>query len=483
MRRALLLVGMGVLALGPAVHAAVPRSFVGVYDEDPGGLADQARVGVGIVRQPFDWSRVERSPGRYEFSVYDDYVARAATAGVSVLPILARLPGPGSQVVDPSAYAAFVSAAVRRYGPSGSFWAAHPEVPFLPIHVWQLWNEPNIPNWWPGGGVSAKAYVAVLRAGARAVRAVDRGAEVVAAGLPDSSLGAPLLTYLQRMYRAGAKGVFDTLAIHPYARDVRGLLALAERTRAVMNRWSDRSRLWITEFGWSTGGGASAFRVSRRGQADRIAGSLSALIAERRALRLRGFVFFSWKDAVAPPDLGSDPWPLHTGLLDADGAPKPGFWAFARVVGMLRAGAHGGGSAEATELSRRTVRLSPLGFAAVGLGCRLPQTGACGGVLRLRSARTVACGGRRIAAGAPVGSAEFQIAVAPAIEPVRVRSAARRTLDCAGRIRVRATAAPANGASAAAAHAASGADAAAAHSANGASAAAARSVEFDLRAR
>src|SRR3954451_20261970 len=118
MRRVLLVLGMGVLALAPMAHAGLPRSFVGLYDEGAGGLADQARLGIGIVRQPFDWLRVERSPGEYDFSVYDDYVARAATAGVSVLPILARLPGRGPRVVDPGAYANFVSAAVRRYGPS-----------------------------------------------------------------------------------------------------------------------------------------------------------------------------------------------------------------------------------------------------------------------------------------------------------------------------------------------------------------------------
>jgi hypothetical protein len=91
MRLALVL-GMGVLAFAPSAAAAVPRSFVGIYDEDAAGLADQTRLGVGIVRQPFDWSRVEHSPGDYDFSVYDDYVGDAATAGMSVLPVLARPP-------------------------------------------------------------------------------------------------------------------------------------------------------------------------------------------------------------------------------------------------------------------------------------------------------------------------------------------------------------------------------------------------------
>src|SRR3954452_13566415 len=375
MQRVLLVLGMGVLALAPTAHAGLPRSFVGLYDEDAGGLADQARLGVGIVRQPFDWSRVERSPGQYDFSVYDDYVAKAAAAGVSVLPILSRPPefrsgrprGSRSHAMYPpssnGAYARFVAAAVRRYGPSGTFWGDHPAAPFLPVHAWQVWNEPNIPNFWRSG-VNARQYVALLRAGATAIRTVDPGAEVVAAGLPNSHLGVPFLRYLDRMYRVGAKGVFDTLAIHPYSRDARGLLALAEDARVLMDKWRDHSRLWITEFGWSTGGDPSAFRVSEHGQADRIAGSLSALIAERRALRLRGFIFFKWRDSLAPPELGSDPWPMHTGLLEADGSTQRGFWDFGRIVRMLR-GVAVGGPIALTNVESRNLRLSPLGFATV----------------------------------------------------------------------------------------------------------------------
>jgi polysaccharide biosynthesis protein PslG len=176
MRRAGLALAVGLLALAPAAHAGLPRSFVGLYDEEPDGLADQARLGVGIVRQPFDWSRVERSPGEFDFDAYDGYVKQAATAGMSVLPILARPPqfrssrpaGSTSRAMFPpasnAAYAAFVGAAVRRYGPTGTFWRSHPNVPFLPVHAWQVWNEPNIPNFWRSG-VNAKEYVALLRAG------------------------------------------------------------------------------------------------------------------------------------------------------------------------------------------------------------------------------------------------------------------------------------------------------------------------------
>src|SRR3954464_1611134 len=106
MRFALVL-GMGGLALTPATAAAVPRSFVGIYDEDTSGLADQARLGVGIVRQPFDMARVEDEG----WAPYDDYVTRAANAGVSVLPILIRRPELGPPASN-AAFADFAGAAV-----------------------------------------------------------------------------------------------------------------------------------------------------------------------------------------------------------------------------------------------------------------------------------------------------------------------------------------------------------------------------------
>jgi hypothetical protein len=139
--------------------------------------------------------------------------------------------------------------------------------------------------------------------------------------------------------------------------------------------------------------------------------------------------------------MAGDPWPLHTGLLGSGGAPKRGFWAFARVVHALRrdAASWPPGSAELARVSRRTVRLSPRGYAAVGLGCASDEAGACAGVLSLRAAGPLRCGGVSRAAGAQLGAARFRVAVAPSVVPVRLTDAARTLTQCAGRIRVRAT--------------------------------------------
>jgi hypothetical protein len=266
-----------------------------------------------------------------------------------------------------AAFAAFAAAAVERYGPAGTLWQERPDLPARPITAWQVWNEPNIPNFWRSGPDAAE-YVALLRAASAAIRAADPGAEVVAAGLPDSSLGVPFRDYLEQMYDAGARGLFDTLAIHPYSPSAGGLLRMAEQARDLMDRHGDRSPIWITEFGWSTGGDASPYRVSERGQMERIVATLSALVAERRALRLRGLVYFKWRDAEPPPDAEGDPWPLHTGLLRSDGSAKPGWFALWHAVRVLsRTSPLPPGPAGDAVISRRTVRMGPRGFAAVGV--------------------------------------------------------------------------------------------------------------------
>ena len=446
------------LALAPAADAgaAVPAGFVGLYADDSfygdagyraQQMTAQAALGVETVRQPFEWFRVERSPGRFDWSDYDPYVEEAARQGLRILPVLmgppefrsSRPETSRSRAMFPperlSDYARFVRAAVERYGRGGSFWRWNPEVPEVPIVSWQVWNEPNIPNFWRSGPDPAE-YSALLRAAGEAIRAADPDAEVVAAGLPDSTLGISLEDFVEGMYAAGARGSFDTLAIHPYAGTVAQLLEIVERTRGLMDHNGDRrAGLWITEFGWTTGGAKSRFTVTEMGQANRVATTFSALAAMRRALRLRGLVYFKWRDAPPYPD--SDPWPLHAGLVEDDGVPKLAFFAFVRSVAALESSWFSAEPA-APLISRRTVKLSPRGFAPVFLMCPSNRMGACAGELVLKAAESGRCGLR---SGTALGKARFRVAVSPALVPVRVPARQRRLLRCAGHARVRAIAA------------------------------------------
>ncbi len=340
----------------PAAHASDAGDAVGIYSEEleRGNSADPAAVAaamrdanVGLVRQPFSWARVETAPGQLDFSVYDAVMAAAAGAGLRVLPVVMDPPAwrstaPASGRLramypprDPAAMAAFVTALVRRYGPNGTFWSTHPQLPPVPIRSWQVWNEPNIQAFWATGPDPA-AYVRLLDAVGTAIRAGDPGAEIVVGGLPYAGNGLTVPQFVDAMYAAGARGTFDTLAVHPYAADPTGVLEILRVTRQQLDALGDPERpIWATEFGWATGGPPVTITNSEAGQAKLLRDTIEYMQRARDVLHLRGFVAFRWKDVQLNPGQ-TDVWPLHTGLLRVDGSSKPAVGAFAAAASSWR---------------------------------------------------------------------------------------------------------------------------------------------------
>jgi hypothetical protein len=331
-------------------QARVSRDFIGITAEDvfagdasyrAGNLQSQSALGIGLIRQTFDWARIETAPGQYDFSYHDEFVAAAASEGITVLPILFRAPDfhlgrrhvkDACPPANNATLAAFAQALVRRYGPNGTLWAERPGLRKLPMRSWQIWNEPNLSQYWCHKP-NARQYVSMLRTVGGAIKQVDRKAHIVTAGLPPSKLSSavPLTKFLGQMYKAKAAKYFDSLAINSYARDHRELGRLLASIRALMNKKRDRGgRIWITELGWGDKGVKHRFIVGEKGQATRIAKSLALIRAQRRKLGLRGVVYFSWRDgAPYAPDF-KDQWGLHTGLLDVNGAPKKAFGIFSQ---------------------------------------------------------------------------------------------------------------------------------------------------------
>lgn len=345
-----------------AKASTLPEGFVGitaaeVFAADAGSrrqaLDAMHAAGARSLRQWINWTEIETRRGRFDFRAYDRFMADAARAKLRVVPILfgmprfhAAKPKQGAKMTavttcnprSNATYARYVTRVVKRYGRGGSFWRANPSLPQLPIESYQLWNEANLPQYWCGKP-DARAYVRLLRAGARAVRAADRRAEVIAGGLPESKQGVPMLRFVRQMYAAGAKGTFDTLGIHPYARDVAGVLRGAERARQVAVRAGDRDvGVWITEVGWAAGPRApgSAFTVTEAQQA-RLVGDLFRQGAARaEAMKLRGIVYYKWRD-VPPFPGGRDFWGLHTGLVKRDNSVKPALSAYAAAAKEIQA--------------------------------------------------------------------------------------------------------------------------------------------------
>ena len=339
------------LALAPAAQAQAPPDFVGMTSEDLLYASGQDRsttmdqqhsVGVRLIRQVFDWSGIEKSPGHYDFDLHDTFVRDAAAKGIAVLPVLHNPPPfyrrSSERMWCPpqklSTMADYARAAVRRYGPGGSLWRENPGAPSLPIRSWQIWNEPNLGVYWCNRP-NPREYASMLRVVGNAIKSEDPGAEIVTAGMPDSKLKSamPLDRFISRLYRARGKRYFDTLATNGYATSNAELSELLRRVRRNMNRHRDRrAGIWITEIGWGDGGPQHRFNVGAAGQAARIANSYKLLAKLAPKLRLRAVVYFAWRDSPPYPPKYNDMWGLHTGLLDVNGNPKPAYYAFGQAA-------------------------------------------------------------------------------------------------------------------------------------------------------
>lgn len=345
MRRvvAFILLGAAVAAQAfvPAATEArsVPYGFVGMNmgrdeaDEPAWSqpeLALMARSGVESLRAAVYWSRLQPAPGRLELGPLDALVVAAARNGITVLPTVlgapgwAELPGRGPELQgriggrllrvykvgvprDPADYGRFLAVLAARYGPRGSIWAQNPRLLRRPIREWQVWNEPDLPQFWTPR--FAPSYVRLLRAARVALRAVDPGARIVLAGLATNIVGGVVRTTwrsLQEIYDAGGRGLFDAVSVHPYSESVGNMVLTLRRVREIMRRAGDsRVPLAITEFGWSSRFGA---RGARR-QSTLVADSFARLAALRRRLRIESAYWYMWSS----PDSGHNLF-QYTGL-------------------------------------------------------------------------------------------------------------------------------------------------------------------------
>ena len=334
-----------------------PREFFGIGPQTMLTDRDAAYMkagGIEVVRWPLSWGGVQPTHNApYDWGAMDQVVAVAARHGLRVLPFVYSSPrwiGKETRLpVDSGrarrAWAAFLGAAVRRYGPGGEFWREYspgviqyePAITRpLPIRKWQIWNDANF--FYFAFPVSPTRYARLLKFSAPAFIAVDPGARIVLTGLfgdptARGRRGMPATKFMERLYRVpGIKSLFDGVALHPYAVDAETLEELVEGLRGVTVENKDRVPLYITEMGWGSENNFKqvAFEQGIRGQVKQLKASYGYLMTNRARLNLKQVYWFSWKDL---PE--SCTFCDSVGLFRAGAGfrPKPSWHAFIRLTG------------------------------------------------------------------------------------------------------------------------------------------------------
>jgi len=317
---------IALLATAPAADAKrrVPQGFFGtVWDGSvvraPDNVQDgqwsrMSRSGVESVRAVFSWAAAQPQGGAsVHFDATDRLVTLAVRHRMRLLPVVAETPSwaraynnrfsPPRRFGD---FGVYLRTLAERYGSDGSFWSEHPELPKLPIRVYQIWNEPDLSyRWyakrgsryaWPAG------YVRMLKVSRNVLDATDPSAKVVLAGLTNDSWN-----HLRRLYRRRIRGLFDIAAIQTYAGSTSRSLKAIYFFRRVMRRYGDgRKPIWATEVSWPAARGR--MRVPRgqrtlvttdRGMASRLRSAFGTL-ARKRKLRRFGVGRVFWYTWTSP---------------------------------------------------------------------------------------------------------------------------------------------------------------------------------------
>ncbi|RJQ32857.1 MAG: beta-xylosidase [Actinobacteria bacterium] len=299
-------------------------------------LSDIALIGFSWIRFDMSWKWARPSQDKdYEWKMFDRIITVAKKKKLKVLPILTYAPDwAGIKQLrndymmspkDPDQFADFAKEAAKRYVSLG-------------VHAWEIWNEPNIENFW-SPEPNIKDYTVMLKKSYLKIKQVDPKATIISGGLAavakDTKGRISGLNYLEGIYKNGGKGYFDGVGYHPFSFPrlpstiiTGGGFAQLDRpliksVRSIQADNDDSSkRVWATEFGTPTQG---VDKVSESFQVKMVKD-----VAEQMKKKswIKVLFWYSYKDISGNPVKAEN----HFGLVRVNGTKKPAYYTVKNIL-------------------------------------------------------------------------------------------------------------------------------------------------------
>jgi hypothetical protein len=310
----------------PAPNAPTVEESLGVnvhfIDPKPGEIKMIAEAGFRWVRMDFIWEHTERERGRYDFSGYDRLLKQLDDFQIHALFILDYgnpLYTGGKSVRTPEARAAFAR------------WAVASAKHFSNRGVmWELFNEPNNPMFWPPEP-NAEEYNSLAQEVGRAFRAAVPHEQLIGPAVDASDL-----KFLQSCFNGRAHDWWSALSVHPY-RQTNPETAATEYARlreTIDNAGSESRKLNIISSEW---GYSSAWpRVNE----DRQAILLTRAFLTNLANRIPLSIWYDWRDDGSDPSEPEHHFGLVRDEYKGESAsayePKRAFFAAKTLITVLK---------------------------------------------------------------------------------------------------------------------------------------------------
>ena len=333
-----------------ALAATTTRSeFYGIVQTatlDSQDVLGMQSAGVHTNRFILNWVYVEPTQNHYKWGPADRFIGELASRGIRSVPSVWGNPDwvAGGAATPPTGGATaqqqwrtLLKALVARYGPGGTYWTTYYHEQFganatpLPITSWQIWNEPNVRKYftpYPSPG----QYARLLQISAPTIKQKDPNAEVVLAGMPGYG-DVTAWDFLKRLYAVpGIKPFFDSVALHPYAKDLSQFKQEIQRVRAVIKGHGDAATsLWISELAWGSAPPDSrGINKGPTGQAQMLTKAFKAVLANRAAWNVQHLLWYHWRDPKHSQ--ASCTFCASAGLLKFNRDPKPALSAFKKFT-------------------------------------------------------------------------------------------------------------------------------------------------------
>ena len=190
------------------LQTQIPDSFgVNIHFTEPkrGELNMISAGGFRWVRTDFKWDLTERVKGTYDFGPYERLMAALDSAGLRALFILDYGNplyddgAPPRNAATRAAFARWAVAAAKRFAGRGI--------------LWELYNEPNHPQFWPPGP-NVNEYIQLAHEVGKQFRAVVPAEKLI--GPATSGID---FTFLEACFKAGLLDYWSAVSVHPYRQE------------------------------------------------------------------------------------------------------------------------------------------------------------------------------------------------------------------------------------------------------------------------